>query len=78
MGSEIEQLKAMVGKLQAEVTRLSGMCLVSYRLASCGLLREHQIRRTFASFSTLTGIISTSVCTKRLVERTCYLTGSSS
>jgi hypothetical protein len=34
MGSEVEQLKAIVAKLQADVTRLSGMCFVSYRLGS--------------------------------------------
>jgi hypothetical protein len=34
MSSEIEQLRAIVEKLQAEVTRLSGKYLVSYRLGS--------------------------------------------
>jgi hypothetical protein len=49
MGSEIEQLKAIVEKLQAEVTRLSGTRLVSYRLASLwlanGTLDQEDIRK---------------------------------
>lgn len=48
MGSEIEQLKAIVETLRADVTRLSGNCLVSCPLASClanGTSDQEDIRK---------------------------------